>query len=167
MDGEFEAAITLLEDNLKETRQYGHDDSVFIFKHLGVMYAAQYETREKGKYYMHRLLEVEPTAKIMDMYASDMIYMIFKNVQEEYEQKRMIVGPQQGEGSQRDSLAKSDPKRNAGKEDAFSSEGHSRPSGRTNTWVWAGVAAVTVVAGVGAYIYLSEPAKAPKKEVEF
>jgi hypothetical protein len=32
-----------------------------------------------------RLLDVEPTARLMDMYASDMIYMIFKNIQDEYE----------------------------------------------------------------------------------
>ena len=65
LDGDFDEAIVLLENNLKDTRQYRHEDSVFIFKHLGVMYAAQYETREKGKYFMHRLLMVEPTAKIM------------------------------------------------------------------------------------------------------
>src|SRR5690606_23623833 len=55
LDGEFDAAIAVLEENLKETRQYSRADSAFIFKHLGVMYAAHYDTREKGKYYMHRL----------------------------------------------------------------------------------------------------------------
>jgi hypothetical protein len=37
LDGEFDAAIAILEANLKESRQYSHGDSVFIFKHLGVM----------------------------------------------------------------------------------------------------------------------------------
>jgi hypothetical protein len=126
MDGEFEAAITMLEDNLKETRQYQHDDSVFIYKHLGVMYAAQYETREKGKYYMFRLLQVEPSAKIMDMYASDMIYMIFKNIQEEYQQKRMRIAKQvQGEGG-KDTIVKTVPKRETGEFDTLAS---GKPSG--------------------------------------
>jgi hypothetical protein len=88
LDGEFDPAIALLEETLKTKAGFTHDDSVFIFKHLGVMYAAKYETREKGKHYMHRLLEAEPTARIMDMYASDMIYMIFKNIQDEFEASR-------------------------------------------------------------------------------
>ncbi len=74
----------MLEGDLKEKRLRSHGDSVFAFKHLGVMYAAQEATREKGKYYMLQLLYVEPTARIMDMYASDMIYMIFRNIQEEF-----------------------------------------------------------------------------------
>lgn len=74
----------MLEGDLKDKRLRSHGDSVFAFKHLGVMYAAQEATREKGKYYMLQLLYVEPTARIMDMYASDMIYMIFRNIQEEF-----------------------------------------------------------------------------------
>ncbi len=82
-DGDFEKAIALLEPTLKNGRLRTHGDSVFVFKHLGVMYAANADTRERGKYYMLQLLLIEPTARIMDMYASDMIYMIFKNIQEE------------------------------------------------------------------------------------
>jgi hypothetical protein len=64
---------------------------VFIFKHLGVMYAATPATREKGRYYMAQLIYVEPTARILDMYASDMIYLIFRNVQEEFANKNPNV----------------------------------------------------------------------------
>jgi len=85
LDGDFDGAIQLLKTNLREGEVHTHAESLFVFKHLGVMYTANYETREEGKRYMMRLLDVEPTAKIMDMYASDMIYMIFKNIQEEYE----------------------------------------------------------------------------------
>jgi hypothetical protein len=84
VDGDFDQATDMLETALRDGTKLGHRDSVFAFKHLGVMYAAKYETREKGKKYMMLLLQTEPTAKIMDMYASDMIYMIFKNLQDEY-----------------------------------------------------------------------------------
>lgn len=84
VDGDFDQAIGLLEQAFTEDYTLSHQDSVFAFKHLGVMYAAKYETREKGKKYMMLLLQTEPTARIMDMYASDMIYMIFKNLQDEY-----------------------------------------------------------------------------------
>lgn len=92
LDGEFERAIAILESDLKANVPFDHGDSVFIFKHLGVMFAARYETRERGKMYMHQLLMTEPTAKIMDMYASDMIYMIFKNIQDEFETNRRRFG---------------------------------------------------------------------------
>ena len=65
-----------------------HGDSAFAFKHLGVMYAASATTREKGRYFMAQLINIEPTAKILDMYASDLIDLIFRNVQEASEAKR-------------------------------------------------------------------------------
>jgi hypothetical protein len=85
MDGEFESAIQQLEHASNNGLLKSHSDSVFAYKHLGVMYAAQYETMEKGKNYMYRLLGIEPSVKILDMYASEMIYMIFRNVQAEYQ----------------------------------------------------------------------------------
>lgn len=89
LEGDFDEAIDRCEAGLNYVAPLSHDDSVFIFKHLGVMYTSKYETREKGKGFMMRLLEVEPTARIMDMYASDMIYMIFKNIQDEYDLAQM------------------------------------------------------------------------------
>ncbi len=85
LEGDFDPAIEAIEDARKYGGPFSRQDSIFMFKHLGVMYAAKYETREKGKHFMLALLEVEPTAKILDMYASDMIYMIFKNVKDEFE----------------------------------------------------------------------------------
>jgi hypothetical protein len=157
LDGEFDAAIALLEANLKENGQYRHDDSAFIFKHLGVMYAAQFDTREKGKYYMHRLLAVEPTARIIDMYASDMIYMIFRNIQDEFEQNRMYMGTQSQKRAGNDTLyALSDgkPKKDSAKAGPQAAASRSS-SGKK--WIWGGVAAVaTVAAGVGAYYLIND-----------
>jgi hypothetical protein len=88
LDGDFEEAIDMIESAMRRTRNFTHAESIFIFKHLGVMYTAKYETRELGKKYMMQLLHVEPGARIMDMYASDMIYMIFKNIRDEFELSR-------------------------------------------------------------------------------
>jgi hypothetical protein len=149
LDGDFEEAIAILETGLKEKRPFNHNDSVFIFKHLGVMYAAQYETREKGKFYMHQLLMTEPTAKIMDMYASDMIYMIFKNIQDEFESNRMRLADADNAAngnSQAHSNGK-DPGRR--KNEAGISSG--------STAFWVGATAVAAVAvGIGAYFILSD-----------
>ncbi len=87
LEGDFDQAIRGLEDFLKAKKSMSHPESVFVYKHMGVMYAANKATQEKGKYYMYKLIEIEPTAKILDMYASDMIFLIFRNVQEDYESK--------------------------------------------------------------------------------
>ncbi len=89
LDGDFDKATVIIEKALNSKQPLHHGDSVFAFKHLGVMDAAQQSTREKGKYYMVQLLNLEPTAKILDMYASDMIYMIFKNIKEEFDESQM------------------------------------------------------------------------------
>jgi hypothetical protein len=95
LDGDFDQAIRVMESALKNKKNpITHADSVFIFKHLGVMYAATPATREKGRYYMAQLIYVEPTARILDMYASDMIYLIFRNVQEEFANKNPNVAKQ-------------------------------------------------------------------------
>jgi hypothetical protein len=148
LEGDFDEAIGILENNLKDPRQYRHEDSVFIFKHLGVMYAAQYETREKGKYFMHRLLMVEPTAKIMDMYASDMIYMIFKNIQEEFEQNRMQLTLH--------TSGTMDPKPDTARPPKQEPKG---TSSNGKAWIWAGAAVATVAAGVGTYFLMTEEPK--------
>ncbi len=159
LDGDFDLAVEKLETALKSGETFSHSDSVFIFKHLGVMYTARYETREKGKQYMLRLLDVEPTARIMDMYASDMIYMIFKNIQEEFETSRVklthaeknLKGNAQGDsltGSSRSPESKQKV-----------SEGHAL--------IWIGTSVAIVAAGVTAYFVLNSTPSAKHVDASF
>src|SRR6188768_3015805 len=46
MDGEFDPAVKKLENARRMGWLKTHGDSVFAYKHLGVMYAAKYETQE-------------------------------------------------------------------------------------------------------------------------
>ncbi len=152
MDGDFDQAIEKLENGLKAKPGYTHNDSVFIFKHLGVMYAAKYETREKGKYFMHQLLAVEPTARILDMYASDMIYMIFKNIQDEYEETRGKLDRAQSHVS-----GNSQTNSNGGNATNGLPAPHVRPEPNGHqTLYWVGGTAVAVAVGVGAYFILAD-----------
>lgn len=152
LDGDFEEAIRILETALREKRVTTHKDSVFVCKHLGVMYAANSDTREKGKYFMHLLLTVEATAKILDMFASDMIYMIFKNIQEEFEVTRVKLHRAEGH-VMANSQGQSAP---VGKEIPVESE--SKPSrGHTLAWV-GGTAALAAVVGVTAYFLMADDA---------
>jgi hypothetical protein len=152
MDGDFDQAIEILETGLKAKPAYTHHDSVFIFKHLGVMYAAKYETREKGKYFMHQLLAVEPTARILDMYASDMIYMIFKNIQDEYEETRGKLDRAQSHVSGNSQLNSKGNNAGSGRQ-----EPHVRPEPTSHhAFYWVGGTAVAVAVGVGAYFILAD-----------
>lgn len=168
LDGEFEAAIAILEANLKDTRPYRREDSVFIFKHLGVMYAAQFDTREKGKYFMHKLLAVEPTAKILDMYASDMIYMIFRNIQEEYEQTRLFMGMQRHGRSRTDTLSGTiESKATQGTSKEKPQDTVSRAS-NGKKWMWGGAAVAGLGVGVGAYFLMNDrQTKVDSRDFEF
>jgi hypothetical protein len=114
---------------------------------------------------MHRLLLVEPTAKIMDMYASDMNYMIFKNIKEEYEQTRMAKGPQRWNATPD---GWSDAKQGASDSRKPGRVRETRPSGNGKKWIWAGVAAATVAVGAGAYVMMKDEQSTPaEKEVRF
>ncbi|HLP40851.1 MAG TPA: hypothetical protein VK465_05035 [Fibrobacteria bacterium] len=150
LDGDFDPAIDVLETYLTLHRVHTHEDSVFTFKHLGVMHAAKYETREKGKHYMLKLLETEPTARILDMYASDMIYMIFKNIQDEYMASRRKFEHADATLAQRP------------REDKPAEEKEEKPVARKkgggSVLYWLG-AGVVVAAGVATYVALSDEPK--------
>jgi hypothetical protein len=87
-DGDFDEVLAVLEDYVGRNRTWSHEDSVFIAKHLAVVYTANPATREKGKYYMHRLLELLPSAKLVDMYVSEEIERIFEKIREEYQTRQ-------------------------------------------------------------------------------
>lgn len=91
-DGNFDRVTASLEGFMARNSSYSLEDSVFIAKHLAVVYSANPETREKGKYYMHRLLAILPTAKLIDMYVSDEIDRIFDKVREEFLSRQQAFG---------------------------------------------------------------------------
>ena len=91
-EGDFEAVTAALEAFMQRNRSYSHEDSVFIAKHLAVVYSAHPATREKGRYYMHRLLELVPSAKLVDMYVSEEIDRIFDKVREEFLARQRSFG---------------------------------------------------------------------------
>lgn len=91
-EGDFDKVTTLIEAFNKANKTYSRADSVFIAKHLAVVYTANPQTREKGKYYMYRLLEMMPSAELVDMFVSDEIDRIFDKVRKEF------IARQQGFG---------------------------------------------------------------------
>lgn len=83
-EGDFEKVTHLIEAYTKANPASSRNDSIFIAKHLAVVYSANPQTREKGRYYMYRLLEMMPSAELVDMFVSDEIDRIFEKVRKEF-----------------------------------------------------------------------------------
>jgi hypothetical protein len=101
------------------------------------------------------------------MYASDMIYMIFKNIQEEYEQNRAVMADARRNGARADSMPARDrrPEPAEGRP-ASGRTGEENPSSGSRKWVWAGVGVAALAAGVGAYLIFSGDPQVTVKEKE-
>lgn len=167
LDGDFEVAIDMIETARKHGGPFTHSDSVFIFKHLGVMYTAKYETRELGKQNMMRLLQTEPTARIMDMYASDMIYMIFKNIQDEFEvsQAKFIRAKENLNGGSQSSasggVGRGGAEERGGKPPMENKVSDEKPSSKA--WMGWTAAALAAAGGVTLYVLMAAEPETERK----
>jgi hypothetical protein len=168
LDGDFDLAIDMVEAGRKHGGPFTHADSVFIYKHLGVMYAARNETRELGKQNMMKLLQTEPTARIMDMYASDMIYMIFKNIQDEFEVYQAKLSRAKGHvqgsnGSASGSTADAPDGmgERGGKPPKENKASAEKPGSRA--WIGWTAAALAAAGGVTLYVLMADEPKTERK----
>jgi hypothetical protein len=62
-----------------------YQDSVYILKNLGVLYASDARRKDLGDRYFHRLLDLDPFASIHDTYASNSIIARFRNIRKTYQ----------------------------------------------------------------------------------
>jgi hypothetical protein len=156
-EGDFEVVIKAIEGFRKANKTYSREDSLFIAKHLAVVYSANPESREKGRYYMYQLLELLPSAKLIDMYVSDEIDRIFDRVREEYltRQHSFGVDTAQVRASQTAPATARPREEPTGAQPA-------KPAVRRKgnpAYYWAAGGAAVVAVGVAAYfIFSAEPA---------
>jgi hypothetical protein len=162
-EGDFDAVIKLTEAFTKGNGGFTRSDSVFVFKHLAVVYTANPKTREKGKFYMYRLLEMLPSAELVDMYVSDEVDRIFDKVRKEFKMSQKNFGVDTA-------LISLPEKQSAARSPAAAAAPASAPqpakaeSGKTGTnRVWFWVAGGAVVAGAGiATVLLMQSDDAPE-----
>lgn len=174
-DGDFDKVVKTIESFLASHPTYSRADSVFVAKHLAVVYSANPQTREKGKYYMYRLLEMVPSAELVDMFVSDEVDRIFDKVRKEF------VLRQRNFGVDSNQMALPDrPNDNASKTELAASStskatpSSAQPSQQTQVsrkgvdpiWWWLAGGAVALGAGITAAVIMSQPEKeAPVYEV--
>lgn len=125
------------------------EDSIFVYKYLSVIYAADPSTKAKAESYMVQLIKLMPTIELIDLYISDNIESIFKNVKENYEHQQKYVNDY-------DEFGKPKSGRKATSE---------KPEGKGHAiwWVAGGVGVAAVVGTVAYFALESEPE--PKKTV--
>lgn len=160
-EGDFDPAIAILEDYQKTHSRFSREDSLMVYKYLGVMYCADPQTREKGKTYFYKLLKVDQDAKILDMYVSIMVQEIFKNTLEE------LMGgmPMDPDAPRQDAFASAPapetPPQSKPKPEKAAKVSHDR--GNAALW-WIGVGALAA-AGGGYYLYSQSDAKNSDSEI--
>jgi hypothetical protein len=163
-DGDFDPAINLLEAFQKSHSRFTREESLMVYKYLGVMYSADLATREKGKNYFYKLLKIDPDAKILDLYVSIVVQEIFKSTLDELMGQSSIAskrqaGPASGQGDGATPTngmpGRRDPEAPRPKPEVRKSHA---------AYWWIGGAALAV--GVGGYFFYSQNAgKAPDKEI--
>lgn len=175
LEGDFDQAIAALDKAMANDLLCTSEDSVFTFKHLGVMMAAREGTRERGKYYLLQLIKIDTAANIFDMYASDQIYQMFMNVKKEFESARAKPAAAKAGGTPADGTRPGDVPGSAGVTALTAPS--SVPSGTVppdresgkpknwKTWAWVGGGG-TALLGLGLGFYILE-SQSPPRPVRF
>ncbi len=91
-DGEFESLTRQLEEYRTKHAVMRKSDSALVAKFLGVIYAANPATREKGKYWFYKLLQVDARAELVDLFVSEEIQGVFDRVRHELIARRNYQG---------------------------------------------------------------------------
>jgi hypothetical protein len=91
-DGNFETVSQILEDFRARHDRYRVADSVVVAKYLGVIYAANPASREKGKYWLYRMLQLDPGQDLVDLYVGEEVQSVFEKVRQEFVVRRNYRG---------------------------------------------------------------------------
>lgn len=180
-DGELDKALSTLEEFQRTADAFPREDSLFLYKYLGVIYSHNKDTREKGQTYFFKLLRMDPKASIVDMYASSTVKDVFDDAREEVEASAFLgstfkplnqgAAPNPGPSAAKPaadsapaaSTAAASPKPKPARpaapaEAADEATGDFGSPAAGKTWIYAGVAAVAAVgAAVGFHYFFDEP----------
>lgn len=161
-EGDFERVIAAIDSFTHANNTYSLDDSVFIAKHLAVIYTANPATREKGKGYMFRLLTLLPSAKIVDMFVSDEIDHIFEKVREEYTVRQEQLGQDKPTHQESSRYANDKMTMQARNDPKPANPPRERTGIAAHPYYWI-AGGVTAIAAAGAVLYILKPGKTADK----
>ena len=84
-EGEFETVAAALEEFRRSGLASHPQDSIYTYKYLSVVYAADPAARLKAESFMYQLIRMLPTIDLLDLYISDNIQGMFLKVKGDYE----------------------------------------------------------------------------------
>jgi hypothetical protein len=179
--GEFDQLIALLENMRRERGMRDREDSVFIYKYLGVVYGADMSTRRKAESFLYQMLKLDPKQDLEELEVGDAILDMFHEVRKRYDRTAGdTASVEERQRVQRNLKAFGYPIDSAGHNllnVTLDSSHKSTPSGTSTptsstsksaaassnadnerTWLWvAGGAAAVTLAGVATILLMSEP----------
>ncbi|HLP43051.1 MAG TPA: hypothetical protein VK465_16205 [Fibrobacteria bacterium] len=91
-EGEFNNVLPPLEtyrQNFPETAT--KEDSIFVYKYLSVIYAADTATKARAISCMVQLLKLTPAISLIDLYISDQIQSLFNSVKKDFLEQQKYV----------------------------------------------------------------------------
>jgi hypothetical protein len=80
MEGDFETLVALLENIRRERQLRDREDSVFIYKFLGVIYGADERTKRKAESFLYQMLELDPNEDLSALGVGESVQKIFERV---------------------------------------------------------------------------------------
>jgi hypothetical protein len=154
-NGDFDEVLERIESYQKRHPRHSLSDSIFIAKHLAVVYASNPQTREKGRYFMFRMLELDPSADLVDMFISQEMDQTFEKVRKEFlvrQNREQKVKTAHAPAPKATPTMASSPEKTERTLPMPVAEAEPKQSSKTWLWVTGGVA---VVAGAVTAYYLT------------
>ncbi len=158
-EGDFNRILPPLEAWRTSRATKNRDDSIFVYKYLSVIYAADSTTMNKAESFMVQLIRLMPTIELVDMYISDNIESIFKNVQEKYLKQQQYVRNHDEFGRTLQDSTTEEEKKNS----RIAKDKQERPA----KWIWWTVGGVGLAAAVSGSYYVLHGTIAPSNTKSF
>jgi hypothetical protein len=155
-DGDFEKVIAHCEGGLKATSA-SHEDSLYAARYLGIVYAANPATRERGRFWFGRLLRDNPKASITDLIVSDDVDAAFIKVRDEV-RSEMALRESNAEGSNNPSGLRASV-RNTQRQAVAQKQSHGG--------LWLLLGSATVVGVVTTYFLTSQSKATEEREIRW
>lgn len=139
IEGEFSKVIDSLEGWRKAGSKGSHSDSVFAYRHLGIVYASYETARVRAESYLNLLLRLEPRTEVLDPYISHEVEAFWDKVKIR-NKKELELPYASGPPSSRQSKPRIEPASTGG-----------------FPWFWVTTGTVLAGGAVAAYLLTQEP----------
>jgi hypothetical protein len=156
--GKVDSAAKAMERFQNQNKSYSRSDSLFLSKHLGVIYSMNPFDREKGKVMFKGLLALDASASLEDMFAPPEVDSIFNGLKPKPASSSLSAEANavKSPDASSDSLRSSRPEKD-GQEAVIGN----RSQRKRMFWIASGVAAATAVGVATYYLVSSEPKSQP------